>query len=193
MTSGIVSASTLPQPIRREAALLAITSLAELYDNIGLDRETLTAAISDEFGREGCELQNAQVLLGSESSVRGLIAFYPAEEIHKRQVASTFHLLSYVDASEIEQLMKSMALHTKMVAPVPLPALYLARLAISDGERRSGYGSKLFGVFRRAADGGALCLHVHTENRTALAFYRFQGLQTLSDGTHTHVCMTGRG
>jgi ribosomal protein S18 acetylase RimI-like enzyme len=178
---------TLDAEIRKEAAALARAAIPLFYEP--LPQDEVLHALANEFMEDGCELSESLAEVRNET-VAGLIAAYPSSELRGRQQSSLHHLLSQMRAHEVAPFLIHVKLFSSGVPPVPAGTHYLARLSVIPEQRASGLADRLLSVLLSSCSGGeGLSLHVHSDNRRAIAFYQKHGFSIAGRGDQPYIAM----
>ena len=173
--------------MREEAAALACAALPSFYEP--LPQDEVLRALANEFMEDGCELSEslAEVRNGI---VVGLIAAYPSSEIRERQQSSLHLLLSQLRPHEVAPFLTHVKLSSSGVPPVPDGTHYLARFSVIPEQRGSGLADRLISVLLSSISGAeGLSLHVHSDNRRAIAFYQKHGFSIAGRLDQPYIAM----
>ena len=164
------------------AASLALEALPDFYRSLPRDESTLLVRIRDEFSSDFTELGDAMAML-DRKRVDGMFAAYPADERTERQEASVRHMLEALDEEGQDSFLSALAQRAAAIGPVPEDSYYLARFAVAQELRGTGFADRLLAAFMHAGRRYArYTLHVRADNHRAIAFYRKYGFATWGSG-----------
>lgn len=173
-------------------ARLLIASLRGYYALLDVSDHDLVAVLVDEMTELGTELEHGVALVDTADALVGVFCGYPAEELHARQIASMFHLISRVKDELGSHILEASSHHAAAIQRVPPDSYYMARMGIVSTYRGKGVSSYFYSVARAAAAGRALSLHVEACNRSAVGLHLREGLQIYGTSDGPFLCMTGR-
>jgi ribosomal protein S18 acetylase RimI-like enzyme len=157
------------------AASLALEALPDFYWSVPLDEAALLLRIREEFAADFTELGDAMAML-DRRRVDGMFAAYPAGERMERQQTSVRHMLDVLDEEEQDSFLSALAGRAAGIGPMPEDSYYLARFAVIQELRGTGFADRLLAAFMHAGRRYACyTLHVRADNHRAIAFYRKYG------------------
>lgn len=168
MVDRLIPCQELSEELRMAAAELAVEAMSDLYDPVRAD---ILPVLTSEFLVHECELGDGLALLGQ--GMIGLVAHYPADQLTDRQRASLHHALGGLDREAAASLIAQLRQQSATMPSELAAGQYIARFAVPESSRGVGTADRLMTLF--AADRPVISLHVLSDNRRAIAFYRRHG------------------
>ncbi len=148
----------------------------DFYNLFDLESDKLKVLMSHLLREHESEFSTA-LFARYEGLLVGFLASFSASELYSRRI---FVLKSLLDAAPIPGAVKS-RLKNFEGAPysVPQDSLYLSKIYVSVDMRGAGLADEVISPFLDEGEnmGRNLCLHVHGDNSTAIAFYRKHGFK----------------
>lgn len=188
VTRFAAAAEALTQSQRAQVAEVLLEAAPDFYGHLPFpDRDAVLDAIAEQLRAPGGELADTRVLLAGE---RVVAAFSPVTgDVKQAGRESLAMLLRRLAPRARAQALAGLSGYVDTLEPLEHDGIYIARFAVAPAARGHGYG-RLLGA-EMIGDGRArINLHVHRDNRAAIALYERLGLRRASMSDYAFVVYT---
>ena len=166
---------------RRRSAELIFEAGRGYYDLIAAQRAVVEAQIAKQIGQSGTELENVFIVL-ADSEVAGLHACVSTEVLPYVMMEGSLRLIRGFESAVRKAFLARLHQARPALPSLPERSLYLARMAVADGFRGGGIATLLMeDFFQRRSYETSYCLHVLTENTSAVGFYSRLGFESFGE------------
>ena len=187
---GPLALKPLQTGTERAASELIYEAFDEYYDLFGLEKSKIIDLISDQLSIAGSEIANTSAIFDDDGRLSAILSCLPVAELSSAQMKSTFHLLSHVEQSQKDNVLKDIKAFSAGFPDVPEDCFYLTRIVVSSINRRQNLGSHLLDKFAELGkDYPKLCLHVNAKKIAAINFYTKNGYEIFGPGDRPFVAM----